>query len=149
MKRSDDRILTTHVGSLVRPPELIELVRARGRGEPGNDAAMSALVANATADVVRQQADAGVDVVSDGEYGKPNFAGYVSDRLSGFEAREPKPGESAIGNWGRDRLAFREFYEQDASAQAGSPGVQMVCTGPIAYVGQERVQADIANFKAA
>ena len=146
MKRSDDRILTTHVGSLVRPPELIELVRAGAEGNlRGSD-----VVAAATADVVARQAAAGVDVVSDGEFGKPNFAGYVSDRLTGFEARPPYPGQSAIGNWGRDRKAFRDFYEQDSSAQAGGGGgAPMVCAGPISYVGQDAVQADIVNFKAA
>ena len=145
MKRSDDRILTTHVGSLVRPPELIALVRAGAEGNlRGSD-----VVAAATADVVARQAAAGVDVVSDGEFGKPNFAGYVSDRLTGFEARPPDPGQSAIGNWGRDRRAFREFYEQDSSAQAGGGGAPMVCVGPISYVGQDAVQADIDNFKAA
>ena len=146
MKRSDDRILTTHVGSLVRPPELIDLVRAGAEGNlRGSD-----VVAAATADVVARQAAAGVDVVSDGEFGKPNFAGYVSDRLTGFEARPPDPGQSAIGNWGRDRKAFREFYEQDSSAQAGGGGgAPVVCVGPISYVGQDAVQADIDNFKAA
>ncbi len=146
MKRSDDRILTTHVGSLVRPPELIALVRAGAEGNlRGSD-----VVAAATADVVARQAAAGVDVVSDGEFGKPNFAGYVSDRLTGFEARPPDPGQSAIGNWGRDRKAFREFYEQDSSAQAGGGGgAPMVCVGPISYMGQDAVQADIDNFKAA
>ena len=78
-------------------------------------------------------------MVSDGEFGKPNFAGYVSDRLTGFETRPPDPGQSAIGNWGRDRKAFRDFYEQDSSAQAGGGGgASMVCTGPISYVGQAR-----------
>ena len=146
MKRSDDRILTTHVGSLVRPPELIDLVRAGAEGNLRG----SGVVAAATADVVARQAAAGVDVVSDGEFGKPNFAGYVSDRLTGFETRPPDPGQSAIGNWGRDRKAFRDFYEQDSSAQAGGGGgASMVCTGPISYVGQDAVQADIDNFKAA
>jgi 5-methyltetrahydropteroyltriglutamate--homocysteine methyltransferase len=146
VKHSSERILTTHVGSLVRPPELIDLVRAGAESDPSS----ADLIATATAEVVKRQATAGVDVVSDGEYGKPNFAGYISNRLTGFESRPPDPSRSAIGNWGRDRQAFREFYEQDTSAQAGGGGgAPMVCAGPITYVGQAAGQKDIANFKAA
>ena len=149
MKRSTDRILTTHVGSLVRPPDLVELVRAGLAGEPVDRASMSARVTRAVAEVVRKQHEAGVDVISDGEYGKPNFAGYVSDRLTGFEARKLNPSESSIGNWGRDREAFREFYESDDSAQVGGGGAPIVCTSPIAYSGHTAVQADIDNLRVA
>ena len=149
MKRSSERILTTHVGSLVRPPDLIALVRAGLGGEQVDEASMSARVKGAVVEVVRRQHEAGVDVISDGEYGKPNFAGYVSDRLTGFEPRDRDPNESPIRNWGRDRKAFQEFYQDDDSAQVGGGGAPLVCAGPIAYVGHAAVQADIDNFRAA
>ena len=86
MKRSDTRILTTHVGSLVRPAELMEL-GAAVRDDPRNEPRYRDALERATADVVRQQRDAGIDVVNDGEYGKSSWSNYVLDRLTGFEAR--------------------------------------------------------------
>src|SRR5207302_3557492 len=78
MRRSTERFLTTHVGSLVRPTEIADAIRAGGA--PNVDARVS----RAVRDVVRKQAEIGIDVVSDGEYSKPNFASYVNERLSGF-----------------------------------------------------------------
>jgi 5-methyltetrahydropteroyltriglutamate--homocysteine methyltransferase len=149
MKRSTDRILTTHVGSLVRPPGLIELMRTKENGQAYDQAALAARVQSAVRDVVQQQVDAGVDIPSDGEYGKPSFSGYVNERLSGFERRPRDPNESPLLNWGRDRQLFREFYEAYDRATGSASGYPVVCTGPITYQGQTAVQRDIDTFKAA
>ena len=149
MKNSSSRILTTHVGSLARPPEIMELLRAKEGGRPYDAETLAALVRQEVQQVVKRQVETGVDVPSDGEYGKPSFSTYVHDRLTGFEARPLDPGESPLLNWGRDRKLFREFYlEYDAPRGPGA-GSGIVCTGPITYRGQEFVQSDIGNFKAA
>jgi 5-methyltetrahydropteroyltriglutamate--homocysteine methyltransferase len=93
--------------------------------------------------------EAGVDILSDGEYGKPSFSGYVNERLSGFERRPRDPNESPLLNWGRDRQLFREFYEEYDRATGSASGYPVVCTGPITYQGQAAVQSDIVTFKAA
>ena len=110
MKRSMDRILTTHVGSLVRPPEVRDVMRAKESGQ--YDATeVAARVKDAVAAVVQQQAACGIDIPSDGEYSKSSFSGYANDRLSGFESR-PSAAESRIFGRGRDRKAFAEFYQE-------------------------------------
>src|SRR2546425_11626841 len=82
MQRSTDRILTTHVGSLVRPPGLVELMRAKENGQPYDQQELAARVRSSVKDVVQKQIEVGVDIISDGEYGKPSFSGYVNERLS-------------------------------------------------------------------
>jgi len=149
MKRSTDRILTTHVGSLVRPPGLVELMRAKENGQAYDHEALATRVQNSVRDVVHQQVETGIDVPSDGEYGKPSFSGYVNERLSGFTRRPRDPQESPLLNWGRDRQLFREFYEDYDRATGSASGYPVVCTGPITYQGQAAVQSDIATFKAA
>ena len=91
MKHSTHRILTTHAGSLARPADLLEMVRIKEAGQPYDHEAFAARVRTAVAEVVGKQIDAGVDVVSDGEQGKPGFANYVKDRLTGLVAREGVP----------------------------------------------------------
>ena len=98
MKNSSSLILTTHVGSLVRPPAFIETMRAKENGQPYNEQGLATQVKNSVAEVVRQQVKAGIDVISDGEYGKPNFAGYANDRLTGFERRPRNPDKNPILN---------------------------------------------------
>jgi len=149
MKRSTDRILTTHVGSLVRPPGLVELMRAKENGQAYDQQELVARVRSSVQEVVHKQVEAGVDIISDGEYGKPSFSGYVNERLSGFERRPRDPNESPLLNWGRDRQLFREFYEEYDRATGSASGYPVVCTGPITYQGQSAVQSDIATFKAA
>ena len=143
MKRSTHRILTTHVGSLVRPPEIVEIMRGREPGRPFSDAELAALQ-RAVADAVRMQAECGIDIPSDGEFSKSSFSGYVSDRLTGFEIR---PGERGLGGSfrGRDRKRFAEAYEEIEGSGAGGGGA--VCTGPISYKGQALVASDLATFK--
>ena len=149
MKRSTDRILTTHVGSLVRPPGVVEIMRAKESGQAYDQDELAARVRSSVREVVQKQVEAGVDILSDGEYGKPSFSGYVNERLSGFERRPRDLQESPLLNWGRDRQLFREFYEEYDRATGSASGYPVVCTGPIAYQGQTAVQSDIAHFKAA
>jgi 5-methyltetrahydropteroyltriglutamate--homocysteine methyltransferase len=149
MKRSTNRILTTHGGSLVRPPSLREIMRAKESGQPYDEQGLANQVQTSVAEVVRQQAEAGIDVVSDGEYGKPSFSAYANDRLTGFERRPRNPDESPILNWGRDRKAFLDFYEGYEQASRTSQSDPVVCTGPITYVGKDAGGADASNFRAA
>lgn len=153
MKRSTNRILTTHVGSMVRPPEVMELMRAKENGQPYDREELAGRVRNAVREVVHRQVETGIDIPSDGEYGKPSFSVYVHDRLTGFELRPLDPARGPLLTRGRDQVTFREFYEEYEGATAGSSGVvagqPVVCTGPITYQGQDAVQSDIANFKAA
>ena len=91
MRRSTDRILTTHTGSLPRPDDLLEMIDARERGAPYDEQALQNRVHTAVAGIVRQQAEAGIDIVSDGEFGKPSFATYVKNRISGFNGQNEAP----------------------------------------------------------
>jgi 5-methyltetrahydropteroyltriglutamate--homocysteine methyltransferase len=150
MKRSTERILTTFVGSLARPADLLELMQAKERGQPYDQQALAVRTRNAVAEVVRRQAEAGVDIVTDGEQSKPSFITYVGERLTGFETRATSPRE---GPWvgSREEIAFPEYYEWYARGRARNvaPPVSMVCTGPITYTGQQALLTDIANLKAA
>jgi 5-methyltetrahydropteroyltriglutamate--homocysteine methyltransferase len=149
MKRSTDRILTTHVGSLVRPPELVEVMRAKENGQAYDEEELAVRVRSSVRRVVQQQVEVGIDVPSDGEYGKPSFSGYVNERLTGFTRRPRDPQQGPLLNWGRDRQLFRDFYEAYDRATGSASGYPVVCTGPISYQGQAAVQRDIENFKAA
>jgi 5-methyltetrahydropteroyltriglutamate--homocysteine methyltransferase len=152
--RSLERILTTHVGSLIRPPELLEFIRKHGRGEPYDERAYRDCLAAAVRKVVAQQKEAGIDVPSDGEFGKLiSWSQYALERLSGFERRVIERGRNPFSR-GADRTRFAEFYaELDAAegppATAGATGALAVCVGPIRYTGEAAIQRDIANFKAA
>ena len=148
MKRSMDRILTTHVGSLTRPVEIIDGMRARVNRADYDEAKFTADLSKGVADVVRQQAEVGVDVVSDGEYGKSGFAAYINERLGGYERRVGS-GESGVSR-GKDRRDFADFYrEYDRLTRTHRPvSAKWVCTAPITY-DPTLVQIDIANFTAA
>jgi len=149
-----DRILTTHVGSLIRPPNLIEFWRAIEDGKPCNDAAFETCLTASVAEVVRQQAETGIDIVSDGEFSKgANWAFYVHKRLSGISVRPATPEEAkdpmASMGGGRDHQAFPEFYaEYDAaSGLAKRLGNRVIVAGPIKY-SDKQVLRDIKNLKA-
>ncbi|MPZ37477.1 MAG: hypothetical protein GEU95_05340 [Rhizobiales bacterium] len=149
MQRSTDRILTTHVGSLIRPPELQEFLRAGQKGTGFDEAAYNRCLADSVAAVVRHQADVGVDVVSDGEFGKAiSWSQYVLERLSGFERRPFKPGSNTFQR-GADREKFAEFYAELDAREGVTTTLDSVCVGPISYTGQKELQRDIDNFKAA
>jgi 5-methyltetrahydropteroyltriglutamate--homocysteine methyltransferase len=149
MKRSTERFLTTHVGSLARPAELLELMFAKERGQDCDANAFQSLVQSAVGDVVERQVKAGLDIVCDGEQGKASFLTYVSGRLSGFEPREGD--REDLWKESRETIAFPEFYEAHRRYREGIVAklVRLVCTGPVTYNGHEALQRDIANIKAA
>jgi 5-methyltetrahydropteroyltriglutamate--homocysteine methyltransferase len=151
-------IRTTHTGSLIRPPELLELAPTVG-GEGGDPDAYEQALESAVGDVVRRQADAGIDVIDDGEMGKSNWITYLYERVSGIEPRLVEVDVSELLPPSRDRLAFPEFYaEHDAAyvrevanrARAGATveAKRWFCTGPIAYDGAA-LERDIARFRRA
>jgi len=155
MAGSTNRILTTHVGSLVRPPALVEFLQAIEDRKPYDQAAYDACLKRSIEEVVRQQAEAGIDVVSDGEFSKGrNWAFYVHDRLTGVTSRALTPEEAkdplAFVGGGQDRVAFPEFYaEYDrVSGLSKRLGSRFVVNGALAYSNMQ-VKRDIANLKAA
>jgi len=155
MPQNADRILTTHVGSLIRPPQLIEFWRSIEDGKPYEEAAFEACLTESVAEVVQQQAEVGIDIVSDGEFAKGlNWAFYIFKRLSGIMVRPATAEEMAdpmasMGG-GRDHQAFAEFYaEYDAATGlAKRLGNRVVVNGPIQY-SKQQVSRDIANLKSA
>ncbi len=146
MLRSLERVLTTHVGSLIRPPDLQEALRARlaGRADGWDEA-----VRRSVRDVVQRQVEAGIDIVDDGEFSKSGFTAYVSDRLTGFEMRRPPPGQSAMLNRGRDRRAFADFYKEYDVTEGQADGLTAVCVAPIEYRGLPTLESDFANLRTA
>ncbi len=153
MSQNRDRIRTTHVGSLIRPPRLIEFWRSIEDGKPYDEGAFESCLTESVAEVVRQQAETGIDIVSDGEFSKGvNWAFYIFKRLNGIGVRPATAAEMAdpmasMGG-GRDHEAFPEFYaEYDAATGlAKRLGNRVVVNGPIAYVGQTQVNRDIKNL---
>ncbi len=155
MIHNTDRILTTHVGSLVRPPELIPFLRARENNEGYDLDAFEECLRNSIAEVVKQQVAAGIDIVSDGEFGKSlSWSRYVLERLKGFEPRPPsqsddlKSGEVISASF--DRREFADFYAEYDRTQGFSGSIDSwVCTGAIEYTGHDLLRRDIDNFKSA
>ncbi|HXJ85113.1 MAG TPA: cobalamin-independent methionine synthase II family protein [Candidatus Methylomirabilis sp.] len=149
MRRSADRILTTHCGSLARPRDLLDMMRARAGGGPHDAEAYARRVRSAVAETVRRQIESGIDILTDGEQGKLGFYAYVRERLTGFEPQAgPRPTPFAA-----EVSAFPEYYEQYMTrAMTGgsvSPIVPLVCTGPVTYQGRAALDRDIDNLKAA
>lgn len=155
MKHSERRILTSHVGSLPRPRELLQPLHAKDSGDAYDAAALERGVEGAVAGAVRRQAELGIDVVNDGEHGRASFATYANTRIGGLE-RELHPPRH-IAQPTRDSAAFPAVYDEMKKmygarrALTGRPEdeVSLVCTGPIRYVGHDEVRADIARLKAA
>src|SRR5579864_6065563 len=153
MKRSSNRILTTHVGSLIRPPRLLELVRAKESGDAGGAQAYEQCLKDCVAEVVRRQAQAGIDIVNDGEFGKStSWSLYALKRVSGFEMRPVKPGADPFAR-GADRERFKEFYAEleGGNDRTWSNGTKQeaICVAPVRYTGLAELQHDIDNLKAA
>jgi 5-methyltetrahydropteroyltriglutamate--homocysteine methyltransferase len=150
MKRSTNRILTTHAGRLDGPAELREMTMAIMSGRSTDVAQLLPRIRTAMVDVVRRQSEAGIDVVSDGELGKLGFGGitYYGRRLSGLATRKLKAGEAPFMalNTG-ERLEFAEFYRDLNFLPA--PPERAICNGPVSYIGQQEVQRDLEFFKAA
>ncbi len=141
------RILTTHVGSLPRPRELLDMMKARLSGAPCDRVAYDAKVRDAVFDVVARQVACGLDIVADGEQSKPGFFTYVRERLTGFE---PRP-ELKVPFFEAEVSAFPEYYADYFARAMGGGGVApispMVCVGPVSYTGREALARDIQNLK--
>ena len=149
MKRSTQRILTTHVGSLARPARQLEFLFAKERGEPYDEAAFEASTREAVDQVVAEQVRAGIDIVCDGEQSKSSFLTYIAERLEGFSPRADQGEDLWVDS--RETLAFPEYYEAQRKARQGlvAQPVKLVCSGPVKYAGHAILQRDIANLKAA
>jgi 5-methyltetrahydropteroyltriglutamate--homocysteine methyltransferase len=156
MKASADRILTTHTGSLPRPSDLVALLNSKELGESYDRAAFSGRMRRAVLEIVRQQADTGIDIVDDGEHSKVNWMAYARARLSGLEEIDSPP---SFRGQTRDSLAFPRAYE-DMKVMLAARSADIVpkrtvrpraqiCSDAISYVGQEELAADIENLKLA
>jgi len=146
---STARILTTHVGSLPRPKDVLDLMKAKVAGLPYDNEAYEKRVRAAVAECVRKQADSGIDILTDGEQSKPGFFTYVRERLDGFEPRPDK----RMNLFPAEVAAFPEYYEQyfKEAMMGGSiaRAVPLVCVGPVTYRGEAALRRDIDNLKAA
>jgi 5-methyltetrahydropteroyltriglutamate--homocysteine methyltransferase len=142
MKTSQDRILTTHVGSLPRPPELRQMLVRKDQGETYDKAALDRLVRQAVVDIVRRQAETGVDIVNDGEMSKPGYSTYVADRLSGFAGHQPALPRLDT----KDHPNFLAALERMTGANVAR---RAVCVGPVAVRDREPLTQDLANLRAA
>jgi 5-methyltetrahydropteroyltriglutamate--homocysteine methyltransferase len=159
MKTSTQRILTTHVGSIPRPESVRALLRARVAGQPIDEAELARRATEAVADVVRRQAEVGLDVVSDGEMSKTSFLAYTDDRLTGFVSTaspsDPSAAMTDAGFWTRrvdsrqEWRAFREYYAEYLPREMPLASAPTLCQGPITYKGQALLDKDLATFKAA
>lgn len=146
---STGRILTTHVGSLARPHDLLDMMKARLSGQAYDPKAYQARVSKAVRDIVKQQVKCGIDIVSDGEQSKPGFFSYVRERLEGFEPKADRK----LSLFAAEVKQFPEYYAQYfKEAMLGGmvmPFVPLVCTGPVKYRDIAPLQRDIANLRAA
>lgn len=148
IQQNTDRIQTTHIGSLPRPHDLLDLMKAKLTGQPYDQAKYDALVAESVADSVKKQVECGIDVVTDGEASKPGFYTYVHERLEGFESRA----NQKLISFQQELAAFPEYYADYFKQLAGGALVSVapvVCVGPVKYRGDRLLQIDIANIKAA
>jgi 5-methyltetrahydropteroyltriglutamate--homocysteine methyltransferase len=136
-----DRILTTHTGSLPRPDGLTDLLFAKISRKPYDAAALARQAREAVVATAKMQVDLGIDIVSDGEQSKTSFQAYATDRLAGIEPMAPASGERRT----RENLAFPAFYR--GGVHSGSARAKWTCTGPIRYVGQAALAADLENLK--
>ena len=142
MKTSRDRILTTHVGSLPRPAALREMLVKKDKGEPYDKAELDRATTKAVADIVRRQAECGVDIVDDGEMSKPGYSTYIADRLTGFAGHEPAKPRLDTGPYPNFNAAYARMTGENVARRA-------VCVGPIEWRDREPLHQDIANLKAA
>lgn len=145
MKRSEEHILTTHIGSLPRPDDLVALMEARAAGK-ADEAAVERRAREAVQEIVDRQVATGIDVINDGEQGKPSFLTYVNERLGGFE-----PGGPLGSPWAESREAksFPDFYKPSMPGRGPRLGGKMICTGPVVYRGQRQLQEQLASFRSA
>lgn len=150
MRNDGDRILTTHVGSLPRPADLLDLMREKAQGHDIDDSVLAGRTRSAVAEIVARQKEHGLDVVSDGEMGKLGFFSYVGERLGGLEKR---PGAEFPFTFEAEEKAFPEYYQQyfSAAMMGGTvaPVTPLVCTQPVYYRGEDALRRDLDNLAAA
>jgi 5-methyltetrahydropteroyltriglutamate--homocysteine methyltransferase len=148
-QQNTDRIRTTHIGSLPRPHDLLDLMKAKLNNKPYDQNAYATTLKKAVADSVRKQVECGIDFVTDGEFSKPGFFTYIQERLEGYEAR---PNQKLV-LFQQEVAAFPEYYaEYFKQAMMGGtliPITPVVCVGPVKYRGEKLLQIDIDNVKAA
>ena len=149
LQQSTDRILTTHVGSLPRPADLLDLMKARGAGGTFDGDAYDRRVANAVKDSVRHQIESGIDIVSDGEQSKTGFFSYAQERLEGFAPRPLQRSEKFAAELEAFPEYYADYFKHAMMGGAVVPSVPLVCTGPVRYRGEAALSRDIANLKAA
>jgi 5-methyltetrahydropteroyltriglutamate--homocysteine methyltransferase len=152
MSTSAGRILTTHVGSLPRPVDLLDAMREKYNAPSYDEAGFAEKVRRAVIEVVATQARLGIDIVSDGEQGKLGFYAYIRERLAGFELDKPVPMEELMGR-AKEVRAFPEYYQRyfgrRSGPRVGDSGTPVKCVGPISYQGRKALQTDIDNLRAA
>jgi 5-methyltetrahydropteroyltriglutamate--homocysteine methyltransferase len=148
MLYSTERIMTTHAGSLPRPADLRDMVVAKANGRAYDADALAARLKAAVADVVRHQAECGLDCVNDGELSKTNFTDYVRWRMAGY-AERPSEGPRRLSITARDETKFAEYFAVNPRARPVGPPTMPVVVERLRYTGQSEIAADIANFKAA
>lgn len=171
MIRSTERILTTHVGSMPRPADLVAMDPRPG--QPFDEEAYAARLKTATAEIARKQAEVGIDIINDGELYKPSWSGYIRSRLSGFDVVPMTPEAEAFSMQGTEAEEFAGYFSETSTGRGGigggglgapggrgafpgagraqeiPAGMMLACTGPIEYIGQKELQRDIENCKAA
>jgi 5-methyltetrahydropteroyltriglutamate--homocysteine methyltransferase len=148
MLYSTDRILTTHAGALPRPPDLRDMIIAKAQGLPYDQSQLEGRLKSAVAEVVRLQADCGIDCVNDGELSKTNFTDYVRWRMDGYEAR-PSSGARRLSITARDERSFADYFVANPRNRPGGVASTPVCVSELRYAGQAELARDIENFKAA
>jgi 5-methyltetrahydropteroyltriglutamate--homocysteine methyltransferase len=148
MKRSSERILTTHAGALPQPEDLKQMHTAKIGGQPLDEAAFAKRVRSAVAETVKKQIDCGLDIINDGEVGKSNFSRYARDRLSGFIEREAKPEDHVSSIFARDMMEFGTYFNKRLGTVRGENVKRVFCNGPLKYIGQKSLQLEIEDFQA-
>ena len=148
MKRSSERILTTHAGALPQPADLKQMHTAQISGQPIDPETFAKRVREVVAQVVKKQLDCGLDIINDGEVGKSNFSRYARERLSGFIEREVKPEDRASTIFARDMVEFGDYFNKRTGNNRGDNIKRVFCNGPLKYVGQQGLQQEIGDFKA-
>jgi len=149
VQQNTDHIQTTHIGSLPRPHNLLDLLKAKYSGQRYDEGQLNAVLTRAVADCVRKQVECGIEIVTDGEYSKPGFFTYIRERFDGFESRPAQK----LTIFQKEVSAFPDYYAQyfKEAMMGGAilPIVPVVCTAPVKYKGEAKLQIDIANVKAA
>jgi len=149
VQQNTDHIQTTHIGSLPRPHNLLDMLKAKYAGQSYDEDQLNSVITQAVADCVRRQVECGIEIVTDGEYSKPGFFTYIRERFDGFESRP----NQKLTIFQQEVSAFPDYYAQyfKEAMMGGAilPIVPVVCTGPVKYKGEAKLQLDIANVKAA